>query len=111
VRAWQQCDKQQCPTPLSRLGSGMHLKILNVCDAALGESKCFESELLTIKTELVNDITEGDAFAQASSLVQAEISEILVTPLPNLLQEADRSALDARLKILRQANYKKLAEM
>lgn len=109
IRTWQQCDKQQCPTPLSRLGSSTHLKILTACDAALGGSKCFESELLSIKTELINDITEGDAFAQPSAAVQAEIMDILATPLPNLLQEADRSAMDARLKILRQTNYKKLA--
>jgi hypothetical protein len=109
VRAWQQCDKQQCPTPLSRLGSGTHLKIMAACDTALGGSKCFESELLSIKTELINDITEGDAFAQPTAAVQAEITEILATPLLNLLQDADRSAMDARLKTLRQANYKKLA--
>jgi hypothetical protein len=35
--------------------------------------------------------------------------DILATPMLNLLQEADRNALDTHLKTLRQAKYKKVA--
>jgi hypothetical protein len=109
IHTWQQCDRQNCSQPLSRLGSGEHLKILLACDATLAKSKCFESELLETKTTLINDITEGEHFAQTPAAREAEIMDILATPMLNLLQEADRNALDTHLKTLRQAKYKKVA--
>ena len=109
IHTWQQCDSPNCKQPLSRLGSGEHLKILLACDAALGKSRCFESELLEIKTRLVNDMTEGEHFAQPSAAQQSEIMDILATPLLNVFQAADRSALDAHLKVLRHAGFKKIA--
>jgi hypothetical protein len=108
IPAWQQCDDLNCYTPLSRLGSGTHLRVLKACDIALSTSKCFESELLELKTALINDIIDGK-YAQEATAVQAEMMEILATPLLHILQQSDRVALDNRLKAIRQASYKGLA--
>lgn len=80
----------------SLLGRGKHLQLLQHAQQLLNRSRRFEPEILQLKTDLLNDITQaGVTYWESRDKIIAEVDNILTANL-NLLTPADKIALQTR---------------
>ena len=89
----------------SLLGKGIHEKILRYMDGIYTKEALFATEILNIKEELMDDITNKHIeYWEDQSKILAEIDTIIKADF-QILNQQDKIALTTRKKLF--ANYKK----
>jgi hypothetical protein len=63
----------------SLLGQGKHLVLLNRLDKLAAKSDWFVPEIKTLKTKLLEDITDGSEYGEDAEMILKELDEIIKT--------------------------------
>lgn len=83
----------------SLLGRGYHHQLLSQCKAILSQNRLFEKEIIQLKTQLLNDITQaGVTYWENRENIIKELDLILLELQDPLYKPGDRIALSTRLK-------------
>lgn len=85
--------------PLSHLGAGHHLRILQRLDRALAQGSVFTPNLLEFKELLLEDIFgQQQRYWLSAAKIKGELADILANP-PSCLSQRERDALAIRQKM------------
>lgn len=79
----------------SLLGQGKHIEILNQLDTLASKTDIFDTEIKRIKTQLMEDITNGKDYGEKSEIILTEVDSIINSNY-RILTESDLLVLKNR---------------
>jgi hypothetical protein len=95
-KSWAISLEENADNVASLLGDGKHFEVLNDANNALQQNNLFKADILSIKAQIIDDITESPVYWQPQDEMINEIDNILNAKLSALFTREDIIALTKR---------------
>lgn len=95
-KSWAIAPNENSNQVSSLLGDGKHFQILQQANEALKKSSLFKPDILSIKAQLIDDITESTNYWQPQNQILKEMDDILNARFSPLFTQEDLIALAKR---------------
>ncbi len=95
-KSWAISIEENSDNVASLLGDGKHFEILKAANDALLRGSLFKADILSIKAQIIDDITESPTYWQTQEEMLNEIDNILNADLSALFTQEDIIALKKR---------------